>query len=348
MEFNILNKNLEWIGIVDQYKSAIWTPRYWNAGDFEIYAEATRENLSILQKDYYVARPDDDMVCIIQQINIVTDEEGGKYLIVTGESLQSLLKRRIIWQQTTLRGTVEKCIRKLIDENVINPSVSARKIPNFFMGQEKGFTEMVEMQVTGDNLFDVVSSLCQSYGYGFRITFDETRQFIFDLYKGENRSYSQDGNPYVVFSPDFDNVKSVDYISDKTEYKNVALVAGEGEGTYRKTTTVGTASGLDRYELYVDARDISTNDEEISLTDYNKLLEERGEENLAETAMKESFEGEVEASVNYTYKTDYFLGDIIQIENEFGIKASPRIVEIIECMDENGYSMTPTFDSQEG
>ena len=64
--------------------------------------------------------------------------------------------------------------------------------------------------------------------------------------------------------------------------------------------------------------------------------------------MQKSFEGEVEASVNYTYKEDYFLGDIIQIENEFGIKAAPRIVEIIECMDENGYSMTPTFDSQEG
>ena len=213
---------------------------------------------------------------------------------------------------------------------------------------EKGFAETVEMQVTGDNLFDVVSSLCQSYGYGFKVTFNDDRQFMFELYKGEDRSYGQDVNPYVVFSPDFDNVKSVDYVSDKTDYKNVALVAGEGEGTNRKTATVGSAAGLDRYEIYVDARDISTNDEEISTEDYNKLLAERGNEDLAASIVQESFEGEVEASVNYTYKEDYFLGDIIQIENEFGIKAAPRIVEIIECMDENGYSMTPTFDSEEG
>lgn len=348
MEFNILDKNRQWIGVVDQYKSAIWTPRYWDAGDFEIYAEATESNLSILQEDYYVTRQDDSMACIIQKVNIVTDEEGGKYLIVTGESLQSVLKRRIVWQQTTLRGTVEKCVRKLIDENIINPTIPERKIPGFVLGDEKGFTETVEMQVTGDNLFDVVSSLCQSYGYGFKVTFNDDRQFMFELYKGEDRSYEQDVNPYVVFSPDFDNVKSVDYVSDKTNYKNVALVAGEGEGTYRKTATVGSAAGLERYEIYVDARDISTNDEEISTEDYNKLLAERGNEDLAASIAQESFEGEVEASVNYTYKEDYFLGDIIQIENEFGIKAAPRIVEIIECMDENGYSMTPTFDSEEG
>ena len=348
MEFNILDKNRQWIGVVDQYKSAIWTPRYWDAGDFEIYAEATESNLSILQEDYYVTRQDDSMACIIQKVNIVTDEEGGKYLIVTGESLQSVLKRRIVWQQTTLRGTVEKCVRKLIDENIINPTIPERKIPGFVLGDEKGFTETVEMQVTGDNLFDVISSICQSYGYGFTVTLNDSGEMVFNLYKGEDRSYSQDVNPYVVFSPDFDNVKSVDYVSDKTDYKNVALVAGEGEGTYRKTATVGTASGLDRYEMYVDARDISTNDEEISLEDYNKLLAERGNENLAAAIVQKSFEGEVEASVNYTYKEDYFLGDIIQIENEFGIKAAPRIVEIIECMDENGYSMTPTFDSQEG
>lgn len=348
MEFNILNKDRQWIGVVDRYKSAIWTPRYWAAGDFEIYAEATEENLSILQKDYYVTRPDDDMACFIQKVNIVTDEDGGKYLIVTGECLKSILKRRIVWQQTTLRGTVEKCIRKLIDENIISPTINSRKIPEFFMYEEKGFAETVEMQVTGDNLFDVVSSLCQSYGYGFKVTFNDDRQFMFELYKGEDRSYEQDVNPYVVFSPDFDNVKSVDYVSDKTNYKNVALVAGEGEGTYRKTATVGSAAGLERYEIYVDARDISTNDEEISTEDYNKLLAERGNEDLAASIVQESFEGEVEASVNYTYKEDYFLGDIIQIENEFGIKAAPRIVEIIECMDENGYSMTPTFDSEEG
>lgn len=46
----------------------------------------------------------------------------------------------------------------------------------------------------------------------------------------------------------------------------MALVAGEGEGVARKTITIGNGIGIDRHELYVDARDIS------SEIDYDELL----------------------------------------------------------------------------
>lgn len=347
MEFNIFNKNLEWIGVMDYFKSAIWTPRYYNVGDFELYVGAAQPTLELLQMDYYVTREDDDMTCIIERPNIVTDSDGGKFLIVTGHSLQSLLARRIVWTQTNLNGTVENCIRRLINENIINPADPARRIDNFILGPAQGYTEKMEMQVTGNNLLDVVIDLCKTYGYGFKVTLDEQKHFVFQLYQGVNRSYSQSNNQWVIFSPDFDNLISVDYSADKANYKNVALVAGEGEGTDRKTVTVGAASGLERYEAYVDARDLSTNNGEITLDIYNNQLAERGTENLATTGIQESFSGEIEPTVNYMYKKDYFLGDIIQIENEFGISATPRITEIMECEDENGYTLTPTFGSQE-
>lgn len=350
MEFNILNKSRQWIGVIDQYKSAIWTPRYWETGDFEIYIEATAQNIAMLQKGFYVTRPDDDMACIVEKINLTEDEDAGKYLIVTGRDLKSIIGRRIVWEQTNLKGTVEDCIRQLITENIISPTLSYRKIDNFFLREKKNFTETLEMQATGENLLDVITKLCKTYGYGFRVTFNDSRQFMFDLYKGVDRSYSQNVNPYVVFSPMFDNVKTIDYSSDKTNYKNVALVAGEGEGVTRKTVEIGQGSGLERYELFVDARDLSTNEgqpEEIPIQEYNNLLAERGNEALASAIISDSFEGEVEPSVNYNYKQDYFLGDIIQIENEYGITAAPRITEIIESADDNGYSMIPTFSNQE-
>lgn len=347
MQFNIFNENFEWVGVMDWFKSAIWTPRYYDIGDFEIYVGASRESLELLRMDYYITRDDDDMVCVLERPNIVTDEDGGKFLICTGRSIQAILSRRIVWQQTNLNGTVEDCIRKLIDENIVNPVIPERRIPGFILGTVQGFTERMEMQVTGDNLLDVVTNLCKTYGYGFKVTLDDQRHFVFQLYRGDDRSYGQTDNPHVVFSPDFDNLISVDYSADKTLYRNVALVAGEGEGTDRKTVTVGTASGLGRYECFVDARDLSTNNGEIPLDTYNNQLMERGVEDLSTMGVQESFSGEIEPSVNYAYKQDYFLGDIIQIENEFGITATPRIIEVMECEDDNGYSLTPTFDSQE-
>lgn len=41
--------------------------------------------------------------------------------------------------------------------------------------------------------------------------------------------------------------------------KTVTLVGGEGEGAGRRYTTVGGGSGLNRRELFTDARDISSN-----------------------------------------------------------------------------------------
>lgn len=61
----------------------------------------------------------------------------------------------------------------------------------------------------------------------------------------------------MIFNVDYDNVTNREFISDISEYKNTAIVAGQGEGAERRIRYVGNEnSGLERYELFVDARDI--------------------------------------------------------------------------------------------
>lgn len=45
---------------------------------------------------------------------------------------------------------------------------------------------------------------------------------------------------------------------------------------------------------------------------------------------------------------DYNLGDIVEVENEYGLKARVRITEVIESEDENGYTCIPKFENVEG
>ena len=40
MQIIVLNTNFENIGVLDTYKSLIWTDRYSSCGDFEIYVTA--------------------------------------------------------------------------------------------------------------------------------------------------------------------------------------------------------------------------------------------------------------------------------------------------------------------
>ena len=47
--------------------------------------------------------------------------------------------------------------------------------------------------------------------------------------------------------------------------------------------------------------------------------------------------------VSYVYGRDYFMGDIIQIVNEYGIESQSRLVEVVTSLDESGYKTYPTL-----
>lgn len=345
MNFYLLDNNLNYIQIIEVYTSMIWTTRYYTPGDFELYAPASPDLLNVLQRDYYIVRDDDLTQCmIIADFEIKTDVENGDYITITGQSLKSILGRRIIWTQTVLNGNVETMIRKLVTDNAINPAIAARAISRLVLGDTIGLTATIEAQYTGDNLADTLTAIGQTYGIGYDVLLDlENKQFKFVLLQGVNRTYSQNTVPRVIFSNEYENLLTTDYKYNSDNYKNVALVAGEGEGTARKTAAMGTASGLDRYELYVDARDVSSNDGEITAAEYDNLLLERGAQKLAETVITESIEGEIEPNYTYQLNRDYFLGDLVEVINAYGVSMSPRITEVIECHDTNGYTCIPTF-----
>lgn len=349
MDLYLLDNKFQVVAVIDDYESLIWAKRYFEFGDCELYVGATSEYLSIIKKGCYLMRNDDDMICRIKSIELDTDAEEGNHLIIVGHDCRSILSQRVIWFQTNVRKiTVEKYIRKLVSENVVDPTIDERKVDNFTLGDEVGLTdEIKEQQVTYKPLDEKIIELCKAYGYGTRVSFNDDNEFVFEVYKGLDRSYNQDENDHVVFSSEFDNIISSKYISDDTGLRNVALVAGEGEGSERKRYSYGKAEGLNRYELFVDANDLSSNVEEGETIDYTEAMKARAIEALAEYGTVESFEGEVEPNYSYKYGTDYNLGDIVQVKNDYGVEASARITEVIETFDNNGYSVVPTFQYQE-
>ena len=354
MEFLILDENLNTSSVLDTYESILWTDRYNKCGDFEIYTSMSDTVLSRIKQDYYIWTRDSEHVMIVEDIQITSDAEDGNNLIVVGRSLESILDRRIIWKQTVLSGNFQNGIKKLLDENVISPTDESRKINNFIFVEstDPAVTSLtLEAQFTGDNLYEAICDLCASKDIGFKITLTDDGKFAFQLYAGADRTYDQLVNPHVVFSPSFENIINSNYLESKKSLKTVTLVAGEGEGSDRKTKEVaissGGGSGLGRRELYTDARDISSTTDNGTLTEaeYNSQLEQRGKEKLADNTVTKTFEGEMETSKMFVYGEDFFMGDMVQIVNEFGIEAKARVVEMIHSQDENGIDFYPTFET---
>lgn len=345
MEILIYDNELNNIAMLEN-ASVIWVTRYYDIGDFELYMPFSHEYINLLKVGYYVGRNNVDQLGIIENINISYNVENGSYLKVTGRLAEGIIARRIVWNQTRLSGLIESKLRDLVIDNVINPSDIDRKIEEVALGQLKNLDIRIQAQFTGTNLAEAIKKVCQAAGLGWKLVFDKNnRKFNFELYSGVNRSYGQTvtNNPYVVFSDKYDNLNSSVYDLNTGNENNIAKIAGEGEGTARRTAVYGTGSGINRKEIFVDAKDISSNEGEIGEEEYTAQLLERGSESLVN--ITELFSGEIIVDTNqYTYRKDFNIGDIVTIENEeWNLSINSRIIEIIESEDDTGYRITLTF-----
>lgn len=337
------------VDIVEDYQSAIWNVQYYGQSDFELILSGTKKNLDALRVNRYLVRGVDmgedgtfNNVMIINELKLTFDTEQGWLLTATGKGLKSIAGRRVIWNQENITGNAESGIRKIVKDNISAPANSNRKIQGFALDSAQGFTETIDLQCFGQNLAEWLESVCTSLGYGWDI-YIKGGKYRFKLYRGTDRSYNQNDVPPVVFSNEFDNLLSCNYSYNIGNYKNVALIGGEGQGTAQRTATTGEAVGLGRYELYVNGSSVSSNGEIITEEQYTAMLQDFGKTQLDATSSTQQFEGEIETTGLYTINRDFFLGDIVQIENEMGIQAVPRIIGIIYAEDENGTSVVPTF-----
>jgi hypothetical protein len=350
MEILILDNNFIEIGVLENFDSVIWSDRFYQCGDFEIHTKMNSNFLNMIQKGYYLCLEESEHLMAVETREIKSDVEEGDTLIITGRSIESFLDRRIVWSQTILSGNLQTAVQTILNNNAINPVDTSRTIPNlvFLPSTDSAITSLtISAQYTGDYVLDVITAICQSQNIGFKITLNTSKQLVFSLYSGTDRSYNQSVNPYVVFSPGYENMVRSDYTETDRYKKTVCLIAGEGVGSSRITTTTSssTAVGLERREMYADAKDLSKTTSGGTLTDaaYLAQLVERGNENLAANVSEETFEGEIDSSSSFQYNSDFFMGDIIQNEDNYGNQSRSRVTEFVYSQDSTGLRTYPTF-----
>lgn len=357
------------IGVIDTAKSVIWNHAYYGTGDFEIYIQATPKNVELLKVGNYVTRSDDRNVGLIERIDVTMSAIDGRMIVASGRFAKILLGRRIIYNMfsNSIRpvissGNVETAMRKLVNDNMIAATDSARNIPFFELGAVAGLNEKIiddtgnaaQKQTSFENLLEYTDSVLAEYFIGAYVGMNrETLKLQYNVYKGVDRSTDNaNGNIPIVFSQEFDNLLSSEYYIDDKTYKNVALIGGEGEGTERFfSLLVSPNTGINRRELFVDAsgqsRTYRVDDVDKTYTDaeYHSLLVTRGKQEFAKYTIAEHFAGVVDVTNNiYQFGVDYDLGDVVTVQdNALGKYINSRIVRITEVQDETGYNINIEF-----
>lgn len=358
MELKLLDINRHSVGFIDTFKSLLWVDRYYTFGDFEFQAVATSDLLAKLSNTAYLIQKDSPHVMLFESLEIKTSVDNGKDLFVKGRSMEAFFEQRHIWNPgITLEPAFQDAFMQLIFENIQGQQeIPDRNAPEFdFLESDDplitGAPGIDYQPVMGDSLYKVVMDMCIARGIGWRIVLTSDLKFQIGLYAGADRSHDQIDNPYVVFSPNTDNLISGDYIATNQFYKTIAHVAGvtEDDGSRIQVTVTipgGGGVGLARREMFVDASDMPRTTSEGTLTEaeYIAKLEERGRQELAKQIFIESFDGQIDVNTTqYAYREDFFMGDIVQIADEFGHQAKSRVTEVIHSQDPSGAKIYPTF-----
>lgn len=349
--WQIIESTFQRVYILDTATSIIWINRFRDAGYFEIYTRADSELLAILSahETYWTRENKDENVMVTEAVALKTSAEDGAYITISGKGAECFLSRRIIPKQTVWKGkTAEFIIHALVTENIGADAPAPRRVSRILNGEWlHDTTETIDKQVTGKNLLECIKELCTEWEYGFKMI-QSGGTFTFQLYKGTDRSYNQSTNDFVIFSPAWDNLGDTEYTRDKSTQYTAVYVAGEGEGSARTiiSSTLNNYIGLRRRELWVDARNSSSTTESGTLTpkEYAAMLSQQASETIDNSRETVTFEGEVLDTSSYIYGVDYNLGDIVQVETEYGIRAAARVTEITEVEDESGYQLRPTLE----
>lgn len=277
-------------------------------------------------------------------------DEGSFFGIeASGFLVEDILRKRILWGVYYKYDNYQNIFNDMLTRNMISPSIPERKLTNIGIeNQPVVDTGNIRFQKTGGSLLDAALSLLAPLGVGIKGIFDPyKKQIRFYLYRGKDRSDTQDVNPSVTFSYENGMLIGPKYLTDDSNYKNVVYIAGEGEGVDRVHHVIGNSVGWSREELYVDARDIQSQKEDgtmLAPAEYIEVLNQRGLEKLADYGVVENFESGVQTVGGYVYGKDYSIGDIVTVYySEIGVVGRLPIVEVTRSGSADGQSTTVSF-----
>ena len=316
----------------DRIVSYEYTKRFSKVGEFVMVLPFDLDFLKALQINGTITI-DGDWLWVQ---NVAFD---GRQITVGGKDCKGFLDTRIVLPISTsakgaegydvISGPTRTCIRHYIEKHCIDPADENRKLPleglrnDSYMARFEYVSEVVTALCDNANIgYDITGILSDS---GFRVTTIE----------GVDRSFAQSENPRVIFSAQWGNIVSQSFEHGVENLYNV-IYGTDGDGytkaVYRDDSI---STGVSRKECNVDVS-VAIEDEY-----FNKYALNSVQDNI------ETHSYEVAPSVASGYGTEYDLGDIVTVKDDFtGDLFNAAITEATKSYSQGQRSLSLVFGQQ--
>ncbi|MHA3997699.1 siphovirus ReqiPepy6 Gp37-like family protein [Lactococcus cremoris] len=358
--------NFKSAGILDVFESLTVNWRYYTYSQFSLKILLEDVQKIIFNNSEEIQRRKDILFSLFISDNIlnindvyfyidrvVCDDSTKGEVVISGKSLRAKSLKRIVYRIYHQTKKPEQIIYDHLNNEVVNPSQASRKIQYLSITSPGTLsTSTVDYQNSYGVVCDEVDALCSTYDIGIRETATNLQNphNKLEIVKGKDLS------DVVEFNVDFDNLLSESYESSNFDEATMAWVFGEGEGTARMNVKLNdNLAGLEREEIYVDARDIQKQTQngsgkDITLTDsqYKAALTSRGIEKLAEQEEVLTINGDIDLESNlFVYGKDYQIGDRVRFTSKlFNLTKTSVLAGINETWDSTGHHMSPLWDKE--
>lgn len=321
MILHVIGSDFTYKGRLQNFKSLRWEENYSTKGRFSLTLDDTDKNAALIKKGDFFYRTDRKTAMVA--VDVVRNGERHT-ITIGGYSTLHLLDRRIIKDLLTVTN-LEAGIYTAVRDNL-------RGLPYIRLADENGFEETGEFEFKNVEMVKSIEQMCEAGELGARMLLDNAEKMhVFEVFKGVDRSYV-DGSGGVVFSSEFGNLISLTVEEDDDVFKNVAIVMGtkNDEAKTEFYIEVGTASGFDRREIFVNANQ-QKGDQTYS--NYLAYLKSEGRKELQKHYEVLNFKAQISPDA---FGRDYDLGDKVTCKStRYGLRFDTRITSFVE-MYENG------------
>ena len=243
MTLDVLDETtLARLGRIEVWVSLYWDEPYNTEGEVTLEVRPTEENLALLREGRWLKRSDSD---VPMRICHRSNENQDSNLVVTGAPGTWIFTKRAS-TEIIKNENAEAAMRRLVG--------SMRPWPRLELGELVGFDTTYTAQTSGGSVMDYLTTIASACDLGFRVRLDGKntgKRLLFEVFRPT-------ADPNNRYSTKWGNLQQAAWAFGDSDYANVAIVQGAGEGTNRATVTVGLTdlTSADRRELYVDARDV--------------------------------------------------------------------------------------------
>lgn len=385
----IFTPDIDLLSEISNYESLMFVRSENGIGDLELRINRYKRYTDTLQKGNIIVVGNDkhkSYIILHKEIELNESGKASENWIIKALELKVVVGQRITLPPTNTAydnksGTTETVMKHYVRNNIVNPLDIKRRIPQLFLADDLSRGSNISWQSRFKNVAEEMAeiSLFSNLGWNVGVDYD-LGKWVFDVSVGRDLTVNQFTNPPVIFSPQFDNIKNMHYVDSDLNYRNAAYIAGQGEGVDRRVVELGQATGLSRYELFVDARDVA---EEMDVEGQEPIprpvqdiindLINRGEQRLAEMIQERFMEAQIMTPVkgidikkqlhfatqfqivesvltkpknfsSFIYEEDWDLGDIVTVQNnDWGITLDTRITEVKEIYEPSNYQVEATF-----